>query len=374
VTDDTHDEDGDPATDKYVAIGWADIGGNWPNLALPVQLFVGNFTLAGGLANGDQRIVRFTASSTAAGYTFEARPLTVVASSVNLDADGNCAADALTDGILILRYLFDPQGTWPVADALGAGAARTTRDAIRTFLDGGRTNLLDADGNGAADALTDGILILRYLFDPGGSWPVSDALGSGATRTTRADIKAFLDPFVPVCASATDALLVASSGTLPASEIPVAFLTQEDVQLLADEAIAQWVAAGLPEVQAEWLSQVAFVVTDLPGLQVGAAGGNVVFLDRDAQGYGWFTTPASSKEEQTGRGERGRTPLVRNARILEEIDLLTVIAHELGHVLRLGHDDGSLGGLMQDEIQPGVRRLPGPAEVDAVLAGDWRLL
>jgi len=72
-----------------------------------------------------------------------------------------------------------------VNDALGSGATRTIRENIKGFLDGGVTTALDPDGNGTADALSDGILILRYLFDPSGQWNVADALGSGATRTTR---------------------------------------------------------------------------------------------------------------------------------------------------------------------------------------------
>jgi hypothetical protein len=118
----------------------------------------------------------------------------------SLDADGNGTADALTDGILILRYLFDSNGSWNFNDALGSGATRTTRSAIKTFLDRGATTALDADGNGTADALTDGILILRYLFDAGGSWNFNDALGSGATRTTRPAIRAYLDRYNPALA------------------------------------------------------------------------------------------------------------------------------------------------------------------------------
>jgi hypothetical protein len=57
--------------------------------------------------------------------------------------------------------------------------------------------VLDADGNGTADALSDGILILRYLFDRTGAWNVNDALGSGATRTTRQQIKSYLDQYSP---------------------------------------------------------------------------------------------------------------------------------------------------------------------------------
>jgi hypothetical protein len=135
----------------------------------------------------------------------------------NLDVDGNGAADALTDGILILRYLFDPNGAWNYSDALGSGATRTARPSIRSFLDGGRTALLDVDGNGTPDALTDGILILRYLFDPAGVWNYSDALGSGATRTTRTAIRAFLDLYNPGITSASGA---ASAVALPAGSEP----------------------------------------------------------------------------------------------------------------------------------------------------------
>jgi subtilisin-like proprotein convertase family protein len=113
----------------------------------------------------------------------------------SLDVDGNGSCDALTDGILILRYLFAPTGDWVFADALGPGATRTTREELRAFMNGYRTTVLDVDGNGSYDALTDGILILRYLFAPSGDWVIADAIGPGAARTTRDEIRAFLDPF-----------------------------------------------------------------------------------------------------------------------------------------------------------------------------------
>jgi len=128
-----------------------------------------------------------------------------------LDVDGNGQADALTDGILILRYLFDPNGAWNFSDALGSGATRTTRAAIRSCLDASKSDLLDVDGNGSADALTDGILVLRYLFDPAGAWNFSDALGSGATRTTRVQLRAYLD--------ARNPNLDETSGTIAAGNV-----------------------------------------------------------------------------------------------------------------------------------------------------------
>lgn len=144
-------------------------------------------------AAGDYRL---RPDSAAIGLGFDAFWL-VFGASANLDADGNGTADPLTDGVLILRYLFEPAGAWSVDDALGAGAIRTTRQEIIDYLHGARATVLDADGDGFAEPLSDGILILRYLFDPQGYWNVDDALGLGAVRTTRDDIKAYLDQFNP---------------------------------------------------------------------------------------------------------------------------------------------------------------------------------
>jgi hypothetical protein len=154
-----------------------------------------------------------------------AQAITLVdAAEPSLDVDGNGTPDALTDGILVLRYLFDPAGSWNYSDALGSGAFRTNRELIRNRLGFESSTVLDVDGNGAADALTDGILILRYLFDPTGSWNYSDSLGSGATRTTREAIRAYLDEWTSgqgsaLAESSTDsvpdaAALVAKTGSL----------------------------------------------------------------------------------------------------------------------------------------------------------------
>ena len=54
---------------------------------------------------------------------------------------------------------------------------------------------LDIDDNGIADALTDGIIIVRYLFGLRGDSLIQDAIGPGATRTDPVEIAAFLDQF-----------------------------------------------------------------------------------------------------------------------------------------------------------------------------------
>ena len=107
----------------------------------------------------------------------------------NLDIDGNASNDALTDGLLALRYLFELSGPALIANAVGPGATRITDTQIHAYLTDIRP-VLDIDGNGQADALTDGLLIIRYLFNLRGDGLVRDAVGSGAIRTTAEQIEA----------------------------------------------------------------------------------------------------------------------------------------------------------------------------------------
>ncbi|MCR4415819.1 MAG: choice-of-anchor D domain-containing protein, partial [Thermoguttaceae bacterium] len=195
--DDAQDFDADPSTDKYVLVSWADINGQWPGANLPQKLFDANFTLASGLAHGTSTAVNFTASSTAAGYAFESRPITVLATACSLDVDGNGRADPLTDGLLIVRYLFGFSGDDLVRGALAPDATRTDPDAIRQYLDACCPTMLDVDDNGVQDALTDGLLILRYLFGFRGPALTNGAIGPGARRTTPEEIVRFLDGFLP---------------------------------------------------------------------------------------------------------------------------------------------------------------------------------
>ncbi|MGK7900840.1 MAG: hypothetical protein AB4352_05385 [Hormoscilla sp.] len=112
--------------------------------------------------------------------------------SSNLDIDQNGIVDALTDGILIIRYLFGIAGDALTENAIGDSAIRDATDIV-AHLDGLRDSLLDVDGNGLADALTDGILIIRYLFGIRDDALVDGAIGPNATRTTGEAIASFLE-------------------------------------------------------------------------------------------------------------------------------------------------------------------------------------
>ena len=57
-------------------------------------------------------------------------------------------------------------------------------------------NALDVDGDSNADAMTDGVLILRYLLGLTGSALTQNALAPGATRNA-AQIEAYLLTLMP---------------------------------------------------------------------------------------------------------------------------------------------------------------------------------
>jgi hypothetical protein len=115
---------------------------------------------------------------------------------LKLDVDANNQYDALTDGVLVVRYLFGLSGSALTAGAVGAGAQRTSASAIASFL-ANVAPQLDVDGNGQADALTDGVLIVRYLFGLRGASLVGGALGPGATRTSATQIESYIAARLP---------------------------------------------------------------------------------------------------------------------------------------------------------------------------------
>ncbi len=128
---------------------------------------------------------------------------------INLDIDGNGTVDALTDGVLTLRYLFGFTQDSLVNDALAPDATRTSPSEIESFLDMARDNdFLDIDDNGEVDALTDGILTLRYLFGFTQNSLVDGVIGENANRFTSEAIESYLDTLVP-----SDGLTILSQST-----------------------------------------------------------------------------------------------------------------------------------------------------------------
>ena len=100
---------------------------------------------------------------------------------------------ALSDGLLVIRHLFGPlamlwlPGWWD-------GATRSEAKEISALLSAVETEL-DVDGNGK-QALSDGLLLIRYLFGFSGDahW---GAIGEGATRATAEEIESYVEARTP---------------------------------------------------------------------------------------------------------------------------------------------------------------------------------
>src|SRR5262249_30271457 len=99
-------------------------------------------------------------------------------------------------------------------------------------------------------------------------------------------------------------------------------LTQADLQPILAEAITRWAIAG---VDVSALGGLDVRIANLGGTTLGLASGHTIWLDNNAAGWGWFIDPTPWHDSEfTTPGNQGE----RN-----HIDLLTVLEHELGHLL-----------------------------------------
>ncbi len=131
---------------------------------------------------------------------------------------------------------------------------------------------------------------------------------------------------------------------------------------LVGQAVASLAAAGF-DVSA--LSQVQFDVIDLPGSLLGWTARNMIWIDQDAAGYGWYTDATDGSDVSFGQpaGEHERQAL-SGSPAYSHVDLLTVVTHELGHVLGFASIDAGVldHDWMTATLGTGVRRAPDAAD------------
>ena len=152
---------------------------------------------------------------------FENKSLTTQSTSntgniISWDIDKDGTADALTDGLLLLRYAFGLTGASLVASAVSASSTLSTAEIeseIATVI-----SIADIDADGNVDALTDGLLLLRYLFGLSGDALVNSAISTEATRTSATAIEVYIAQYMPN--SSNNPATVSISGNITFDLIP----------------------------------------------------------------------------------------------------------------------------------------------------------
>jgi hypothetical protein len=138
------------------------------------------FTDAEELADGTNPLSRFSCRS----------------GCFSFDVDENLEAQTLTDGLLVIRHLFGFSGDSLTSGAVSDGSSRGSSELISSYLTDADSQL-DIDGDGESKPLTDGLLLIRYLFGFSGDSLISGAIGSGATRDTAEAVEAYIKERVP---------------------------------------------------------------------------------------------------------------------------------------------------------------------------------
>ena len=115
--------------------------------------------------------------------------------SMPLDLDSNGEYDALTDGLLLLRSIFGLTGNALVSDVVADNSAYPYAEDIQGHFQT-LGDLVDIDGDGSIDALTDGLVTLRYLFGLRGETLINGVISNTASRKTSAEIEARINLLV----------------------------------------------------------------------------------------------------------------------------------------------------------------------------------
>jgi hypothetical protein len=196
---DDEDFDNNPQTDSYISFGWASLFNNWPNTILPASLAKMTFGVSSAINLESSGItqINFTSITTTAGYQFdsESYALELKETDASWDFDGNGDADALTDGLIMMRYSFGLRGQ-TMANGIISNDSLMSAAQIEERMSYSM-KIADIDDDGKVDALTDGLLLIRHLFAIDDESFSTGVVGHSASRKTKHALKHHLNKYMP---------------------------------------------------------------------------------------------------------------------------------------------------------------------------------
>ena len=142
-------------------------------------------------------------------------------------------------------------------------------------------------------------------------------------------------------------------------------VTQAQVQALVPQAIAAWQAAGLDAADVRRLEGVPVQVGDLGTSILGVEAAGAITINQTAAGHNWYAGATTAGRAFGLTGPGGEAVAGSGSPAADDVDLLTVLEHELGHVIGLS-DNTQSGDLMDITLGLGVRRAPTAGDLAAI--------
>ncbi len=342
----------------------------------------------------------FTATTIDFGPAFANAPLSSIDGTsgvVSLNADASLTDAGRDNFVLLSRVAFVPRANGDLANNI-TGSYILPRNNVRfeaTDVVIETTGGIEADAN--LLATTSRIWPVMYDLDDSGSIGFGDLsfLAAAFGRSITTDDTAYLSDFdrsgtvgfgdvalfaqnlgrsagltarqayatnFPNAWTPQPQALLAGNGTpaiATSRSSDLQPLSPQTLSELQDAAVDRFEAAGVAQSDLDELRSIDIHVQDLPDGYLGLATDDAIIVDIDANGSGWFIDDTPDNDAEFTIFEQSAVASTAAAR--ERFDVLTVIAHELGHHAGWNHDDA---GFMSDRLSPGERRLPRSAEAD----------
>jgi hypothetical protein len=96
---------------------------------------------------------------------------------------------------MMLRYCFGLRDEMVTASAMATDSLMSSEQVVAEIE--AALEIADIDNDGEIGALTDGLMLLRYLFGLEGEMITNQAVGPSASRGSHEEIQAYLEAYMP---------------------------------------------------------------------------------------------------------------------------------------------------------------------------------